>query len=130
MEHAGAHIIITQGIEAGGHVRRVAAGGLADGADLVTVLALGAQRAVFDTALIAREESFAHEYHKQRLVEAASEDTVLTDAFHLNWPRGAKVRVLANSVTRGKRGDPFGKDTATRRGGRFTSSAGICSFAR
>ena len=82
---------------------------LVDGADLVTVLALGAQGAVFGTALIATEESFAHEYHKRRLVEAATEDTVLTDAFHINWPHGAKVRVLANSVTRGERGDPFGK---------------------
>ena len=87
----------------------LAAGGLVDGADLVTVLALGAQGAVFGTALIATEESFAHEYHKQRLVEAANEDTVLTDAFHINWPHGANVRVLTNSVTRGERGDPFGK---------------------
>ena len=128
VEHAGAHIIIAQGVEAGGHVRGecpldelvpdiasqttlpvLAAGGLVDGADLVTVLALGAQGAVFGTALIATEESFAHEYHKQRLVEAANEDTVLTDAFHINWPHGANVRVLTNSVTRGERGDPFGK---------------------
>jgi len=128
VEHAGAHIIIAQGVEAGGHVRSecrldelvpdiadqttlpvLAAGGLVDGTDLVTVLALGAQGAVFGTTLIATEESFAHEHHKQRLVAAASEDTVLTDAFHINWPRGAKVRVLANSVTRGERGDPFGK---------------------
>ena len=128
VEHAGAHIIIAQGFEAGGHVRGgcpldelipdiasqttlpvLAAGGLVDGADLVTVLALGAQGAVFGTALIATEESFAHEYHKQRLVEAATEDTVLTDAFHINWPHGAKARVLANSVTRGERGDPFDK---------------------
>ena len=128
VEHAGAHIIIAQGVEAGGHVRGecpldelvpdiadqttlpvLAAGGLVDGADLVTVLALGAQGAVFGTALIATEESFAHEYHKRRLVEAATQDTVLTDAFHINWPHGAKVRVLANSVTRGERGDPFGK---------------------
>ncbi len=128
VEHAGAHIIIAQGIEAGGHVRGecpldelipgivgqttlpvLAAGGLADGADLLTVLALGAQGAVFGTALIATEESFAHEYHKHRLVAAVSEDTVLTDAFHIHWPGGAKVRVLANSVTRGERGNPFGK---------------------
>jgi nitronate monooxygenase len=128
VEHAGAHIIIAQGIEAGGLVRGespleelvpdiasqttlpvLAAGGLVDGADLVAVLALGAQGAVFGTALIATEESVAHEYYKQRLVAAVSEDTVLTDAFHIDWPRGAKVRVLANSVTRGERGDPFGK---------------------
>jgi hypothetical protein len=50
---------------------------------------------------------FAHDYHKQRLVDADGEETVLTDAFHINWPRGAKARVLANSVMRGERGDPF-----------------------
>ncbi len=128
VEQAGAHIIIAQGVEAGGHVRSdrplgellpeiagqtdlpvLAAGGLVDGADLVTVLALGAQGAVLGTALMTTDESFAHEFHKRRLVEATTEDTVLTEAFHINWPRGAKVRVLANSVTRGQRGDPFGK---------------------
>lgn len=128
VEQAGAHIIIAQGVEAGGHVRGdrplaellpeiaaqtalpvLAAGGLVDGADLARALSLGAQGAVFGTALIATEEAFAHTYHKRRLVEAAVADTILTDAFHINWPSGAKVRVLANSVTRGERGDPFGK---------------------
>ncbi len=75
VEHAGAHIIIAQGVEAGGHVRGecplaelvpdiadqttlpvLASGGLVDGADLVTLLALGAQGAVFGTTLIATEE--------------------------------------------------------------------------
>ena len=125
-EEAGAQVLIAQGIEAGGHVRGdcplfdllpeiaartalpvLAAGGLADGADLAAVLSLGAEGAVFGTALIATVESFAHDYHKQCLVAASGDDTVLTDVFHVNWPRGAKVRVLANSVTRGARGDPF-----------------------
>lgn len=126
---AGAQVLIAQGVEAGGHVRGdrplhhllpeivaqttlpvLAAGGLADGADLAAVLSLGAQGAVFGTALIATFESFAHDFHKQRLVEARRDATVLTEAFHINWPRGAKVRVLANSVTRGERGDPFSED--------------------
>jgi nitronate monooxygenase len=125
-EQAGAQVLIAQGVEAGGHVRGIrplhellpeiaagtalpvlAAGGLADGADLATVLSLGAQGAVFGTGLIATPESFAHDYHKRRLVEARGEETVLTDAFHINWPAGAKVRVLANSVTRGEQGEPF-----------------------
>jgi nitronate monooxygenase len=84
-----------------------ATGGLVDGANLATVLSLGAQGAVFGTALITTPESFTHSYHKQRLVEADGEGTVLTDVFHINWPRGAKMRVLANSVTRGERGNPF-----------------------
>ncbi|HWG77758.1 MAG TPA: nitronate monooxygenase [Steroidobacteraceae bacterium] len=128
VEQAGAQILIAQGIEAGGHVRGdrpleefvpeiagqtklpvLAAGGLVDGLDLVTVLALGAQGAVFGTAMVATEEAFAHDYHKQRLLKASTEETVLTEAFHINWPRRAKVRVLANSVTRGERGDPFGR---------------------
>lgn len=123
---AGADALIAQGVEAGGHVRGdqplhallgellpavsvpvLAAGGLADGADVATVLALGAQGAVFGTALIATPESFAHDFHKQRLVTATAADTLLTEDFHINWPPGAKVRVLANSVTRGERGDPF-----------------------
>ena len=125
-QKAGADALIAQGVEAGGHVRGdqplhallgellpavsvpvLAAGGLTDGADVATVLALGAQGAVFGTALIATEESFAHDYHKRRLVTATAADTLLTEDFHINWPPGAKVRVLANSVTRGERGDPF-----------------------
>lgn len=124
---AGAQVIIAQGSEAGGHVRGsspldeilprvvaavdcpvLAAGGISDGRDVATVLALGAQGAVLGTALMATHESFAHTYHKERLLAASGSDTVLTDIFHINWPRGAKVRVLANSVTRGERGDPFG----------------------
>jgi nitronate monooxygenase len=126
VEQAGAQVVIAQGAEAGGHVRGdrplydlipeiaaetelpvLAAGGLTDGSDLATVLSLGAQGAVFGTALIATPESFAHDFHKQRLIAANGHDTVLTEAFHINWPRGAKVRVLANSATRGEHGDPF-----------------------
>lgn len=123
---AGAQVIIAQGCEAGGHVRGsspleeilprvvaavdcpvLAAGGITDGRDVATVLAFGAQGAVLGTALMATHESFAHSYHKQRLLSASGADTVLTDIFHINWPMGARVRVLSNSVTKGDHGDPF-----------------------
>ncbi len=126
-EGAGADALIAQGVEAGGHVRGttplrtvlselvpscsvpvLAAGGMVDGRDLVDVLRLGAQGVVIGTAFVAAPESFAHDYHRQRIVEAASGDTILTDMFHINWPIGAPVRVLKNSATRGERGDPFG----------------------
>lgn len=129
-EKAGVDIIIAQGFEAGGHVRGVeplsrlvpkvaaasrlpvlAAGGIVTGEDLVKVLSLGAQGAVIGTALLATSESFAHDYHKQRLIAAREGDTLLTCDFHINWPAGAKVRVLNNSVTRGERGEP---DSALR----------------
>lgn len=126
-QHAGANALIAQGVEAGGHVRGkvpvrtllselmqscavpvLAAGAMVDGKDLVEVLQLGAQGIVVGTAFLATSESFAHDYHKQRIVEATAEDTVLTDIFHINWPIGAPVRVLRNSTTSGKKGDPFG----------------------
>lgn len=125
-EAAGAGVLVVQGVEAGGHVRAtqplvqllpevlasarvpvLAAGGVSDGADFATLLALGAQGVMLGTALIATHESFAHAHHKRRVVEADASQAVLTEAFHINWPRGAKVRVLASAVTRGERGDPM-----------------------
>ena len=129
-ERAGAQVLIAQGVEAGGHVRGtkplsetlpevlaatsvpvLAAGGIADGLDVASVLALGAEAAVIGTALIATDESFAHDYHKQRLLEASAGDTVLTEAFHVNWPPGAPVRVLRSEVTAGRRGDPHAAES-------------------
>ena len=83
----------------------LAAGGIT-GKDLVAAISMGAQGAVIGTALLATHESFAHDYHKQRLIAAHEGDTLLTCDFHINWPAGAKVRGLNNSVTRGERGDP------------------------
>src|SRR5690606_28694627 len=120
---AGAQAIVAQGVEAGGDGRGttplgqllpavlaavdvpvLAAGGLARGTDLATARALGAAGIVLGTALIAAREAFAHPHHQQRLVDAGPEDTRLTDIFHINWPAGAAVRVLASAVTAGERG--------------------------
>ncbi|MCK9513327.1 MAG: nitronate monooxygenase [Pigmentiphaga sp.] len=125
-QEAGAHALIVQGTEAGGHVRSrqgldellpkvlavagipvAAAGGIAAGADVARLLTQGAQAAVLGTALLATRESFAHDFHKLRVVQARATDTILTEAFHVNWPPNAPVRVLKNSVTSGQRGDPF-----------------------
>jgi len=120
-ERAGADIIIAQGVEAGGHVRGthplrsllmatanavqvpvLAAGGLATGSDLIAAIALGAQGIVLGSAMLATHESFAHEFHKWRLVEADGADTLLTRTFHINWPPDASVRVLKSAVTNGQ----------------------------
>lgn len=117
-EVAGADVLIAQGIEAGGHVHGrigafalaadllretrlpvVVSGGIVDGAGLAAALAMGATGVNCGTAFLATEEAFAHAYHKTRIVEAEAADTVLTDVFVLNWPAGAAVRVIANSVT-------------------------------
>ena len=117
-EAAGADVLIVQGVEAGGHVHGtvaalilveqvarvvsipiVASGGFATGASLIAAMALGAQGIHCGTAFLATVESFAHHEHKARIIAAMAEDTVYTDAFALNWPPNAPVRVLRNSVT-------------------------------
>lgn len=117
-EQAGADVIIAQGIEAGGHVRGrtgiltllpeivrhvsvpvVASGGIATGGGLVAALALGASGIHCGTVFLPTNESFAHEYHKQRVLDAKAGDTLYTDLFAINWPPHAPVRVLPNSLT-------------------------------
>lgn len=123
---AGAHGLIAQGAEAGGHVRGkvplcelvpqvvsqvdvpvLAAGGIVNGQGIAAALRWGAQGVMVGTAFLATQESFAHDYHKQRILEAKPGETLLTGAFHINWPRGVPVRVLPNSVTRREHGSPF-----------------------
>src|SRR5262245_28002737 len=102
----GVHVIIAQGVEAGGHVAgevstlalvpRVvdavaprpvaAAGGIADARGVVAVLALGAQAAVLGTRFLASTESRAHPHYKQKLLEADEGDTVRTILFGYGWP--------------------------------------------
>ncbi|WP_112320304.1 NAD(P)H-dependent flavin oxidoreductase [Oceanibium sediminis] len=131
-EAAGADVLIAQGIEAGGHVHGrtgafalaaailgesrvpvVVSGGIVDGRGLAAALAMGASGVHCGTAFIPTDESFAHDEHKRRLVAAGTADTVLTDVFVLNWPRGAAVRVLANSVTEALGDRLLGHDPAT-----------------
>lgn len=130
-EDAGADVIIAQGIEAGGHVHGrmgsfalaetilentklpvVVSGGISTGKGLASALALGAEGVQCGTAFVATHESFAHPYHKQCVVDADGEDTVLTDVFVLNWPKGAAVRVVGNSITRSLDGNLMGHDPA------------------
>ena len=126
-EKAGADAIICQGVEAGGHVRgtttslvllpQVAAavripvlgsGGFGSGASLVAALALGAAGIHCGTVFLASDESFAHDYHKQRIVEASSESTVHSDIFAIGWPPLSPVRTLRNSITDLYADDLFG----------------------
>lgn len=128
-EAAGADVLIAQGVEAGGHVHGrlgtfvlleqvlrgarvpvVASGGIASGAGLAAALAMGAQGVQCGTAFLATVESFAHDDHKQRVVAARAQDTVLTDIFVLNWPAHSAVRVISNSVTETLGGKLLGHD--------------------
>ena len=113
---AGADAVIAQGVEAGGHVRGeepalrlvervrgalprdypvLAAGGIAERADVVRALDAGAEAAVLGTRFLMTEESRAHPGYKHRLVEGG--ETLLTELFGMAWP--ARHRVLPNAAT-------------------------------
>jgi nitronate monooxygenase len=111
----GCDFIICQGVEAGGHVQSsiplrtllpavvaeakgipvVATGGLADGADVAEVIAVGASAAMLGTRFVASAESRAHRAYKAALLVAGAADTALTGCFDGGWPY-ALHRVLRN----------------------------------
>lgn len=113
----GASFLITQGIEAGGHVQGnlpiiqqierlnlvdiglplVAAGGIGTPIDALKVLSSGADAVMVGTRFVASSESAAHDGYKNLLVQASSADTVLTECFSVGWPN-APHRVLRNPV--------------------------------
>lgn len=124
VERAGAHAVVVQGVEAGGHqgthrddperdgagigllaliaqVREavalpvVAAGGLMRGSQIAAVLAAGASAAQLGTAFLATAESGAHALHKQALTDPLFVRTGLTRAFS-----GRPARGLVNRFVR------------------------------
>lgn len=115
----GIDALIVQGAEAGGHNRAsaglisllpavvdavaplpvVAAGGIADGRGLAAALTLGASAVWCGTRFLASNEAHAHAEYKQRVVEAAVDDTVRNTHFDAEWP-GQPMRVLRNREVR------------------------------
>jgi nitronate monooxygenase len=113
---AGAHVVVAQGWEGGGHVRGtvstlalvprvvdavsvpvVAAGGIADGRGVAAVLALGAAGAWVGTRFLAAEEAPVHPSYRERLFAASETDTYYGTMFDLGWP-DAPHRALRNST--------------------------------
>lgn len=93
----GADYVVAQGTEAGGHTGRIgtlallpqvmdavspipviAAGGVSSGRALAGVLAVGAVGAWCGTAFLLADEANQPELQKQRIIDAAAEDTVVT----------------------------------------------------
>ena len=111
----GADFVICQGLEAGGHVQStsrlatllprvveqargvpvVAAGGLADDADIRWAIGEGATAVMFGTRFVATVESAAHVLYKQAIVRSNASDTSRTFCFDGGWPRAAH-RVIRN----------------------------------
>lgn len=111
---AGCDLVIAQGTEAGGHtgtiatmalipqvvdavdgrVPVVAAGGLFDGRGLAASLTLGADGVWIGTRFIATPEAWGTSGYKQRLIDMAEDDTVISKAFS-----GKTCRVVRNAYT-------------------------------
>lgn len=116
---AGVDAIVAQGAEAGGHtgfnsvlslvpdvvaavapLPVIAAGGIAGGETLAAAFMLGAEGAWLGTAFLASPESLYSENKKQRILEIAAADTVLTRVFDLAkgepWPEHIAARAARN----------------------------------
>ncbi|MDD3369853.1 MAG: nitronate monooxygenase [Lachnospiraceae bacterium] len=110
---AGVDMIIAEGCESGGHVGEmttmalvpqmvdavkvpvVAAGGIADGRQLMAAFALGACGVQLGTCLLASEECPIHENYKNAVLKAKDNDTVVTGRIG-----GTPVRILKNQMAR------------------------------
>jgi nitronate monooxygenase len=122
LEAHGCDAIIAQGTDAGGHrgmflsrdistqvgtfslipqvvdavgVPVIAAGGIADGRGIAAAFSLGAAAAQIGTAFLFSPQSLISELHRKRLMEAADDETALTNVFS-----GRPARSLLNRVVR------------------------------
>jgi nitronate monooxygenase len=148
----GAHIIVAQGSEAGGHGGRrstlpfvpvvvdlaapvpvLAAGGIADGRGLAAALALGAAGALIGTRFQASLEALVPAAVSKAIIEGAGEDTerscVLDIARGSAWPRQYTGRTLRNAfLDRWRdREDELSADTAARQDYQERASEGDLS---
>lgn len=107
----GAHAVIVQGTEAGGHnspvsssvliplvaesidVPIVAAGGFCDGKTLVAALAMGAEGICMGTRFICTRECSVPDSVKEKVIQLTEEDTVVT-----RWVTGVPMRIARNKL--------------------------------
>lgn len=113
MERMGVDAVIAEGGESGGHVGEmttmalvpmvvdavdipvIAAGGIADGRQMVAAFALGAIGVQVGTCLLVAKECPIHENYKLAIIKAKDNGTVVTGR-----SSGAPVRVIKNNMAR------------------------------
>lgn len=125
LEARGADAVIAQGVEAGGHsgwflprgpaqvagtlalvprvvdavrVPVIAAGGIADGRGIAAALMLGAAGVQMGTAFLVTPESAVSATHKQALLAASGDDTMVSTAFS-----GRAARTIVNAYAEAMR---------------------------
>jgi nitronate monooxygenase len=86
---------LVRGIAAAVDKPVIASGGLMDGYDIAAAIAAGASAASLGTAFLVSTESAAPEAHKQAILTATKDNTVITRAFS-----GRPARGLPNSFIR------------------------------
>lgn len=109
----GADMVIAEGTESGGHVGElttmalvpqvvdavdvpvIAAGGIADGRQLLSAFALGAVGVQLGTSLLVSEECPIHPNYKQAILKAGDNDTIVTGR-----SAGVPVRIIKNKMAR------------------------------
>ena len=108
----GADYVVAQGTEAGGHTGRIgtlallpqvmdavaptpviAAGGIASGRALAGVIATGAEAAWCGTAFLVSDEANQPDIQKERILGAATEDTIVTRLYS-----GKTMRNISNPL--------------------------------
>lgn len=112
MEKLGVDAVITEGMEAGGHIGKlttmtlvrqvvesisipvIAAGGIADGRGAAAAFMLGAEAIQVGTRFVVTKESNAHQNFKDKILKAKDIDTVVSAQVV-----GHPVRSLKNKLT-------------------------------
>lgn len=112
MEKLGVDAVITEGMEAGGHIGKlttmtlvrqvvesisipvIAAGGIADGRGAAAAFMLGAEAIQVGTRFVVAKESNAHQNFKDKILKAKDIDTVVSAQVV-----GHPVRSLKNKLT-------------------------------
>lgn len=113
LEKEGADAIIAEGTESGGHIGEmttmalvpqmvdelnipvIAAGGIADGRQLLAAFALGAIGVQVGTCLLASNECPIHENYKEAIIKSKDNQTIVTGRI-----AGTPVRILKNRMSR------------------------------
>ena len=113
MEQCGADAVVAEGTESGGHAGEmttmalvpkvvdsvsipvIAAGGIADGRQLLAAFALGAVGVQLGTCLLASTECPIHHAYKEAVLKAKDNDTVVTGRI-----TGTPVRIIKNFMAR------------------------------
>lgn len=113
LARSGVDALIVEGTEAGGHIGElttmalvpqvvdavdipvIAAGGIANGRQLLAAFALGASGVQIGTVLLASEECPIHQNYKDVIIKAKDTDTIVTGRIN-----GTPVRIIKNKMAK------------------------------